>query len=485
MLFAPGSSVSDEADRLASVRRGCVVAAAGCGKTELIAKTVARLSGRQLVLTHTNAGVEAIQRRLRRLGVGRDRVGIDTIDGWCYKYLRSFPRLSGGPPDNEYGFIDWVPLREAMREFLSQRVAQTVVDASYDGVFVDEYQDTDAGQHAVVTRLAQQIPVRVLGDPLQAVFGFDGALPDWQAEVETTFPRELTLTVPWRWKQIGANSALGDWLGDVRTEFAAGNAVALMNHEVKLIELDSASDWQRSATDACFSAASQGGSVVAVCKWPGDRHLLAKMTGGLFQCVEPLEAKEAVRTLRQLQEAAGVKRCTLLLDFFLVVAVNAVEPVKELTASLAEGGDVSADLRDVAAHLRRVHDDGGPAEMGTVLHLLTKVPGVRVFRWELLRAAMDALRDVSEVAELTFVEALRKRRALTSHIGRRLARCTVGSTLLVKGMEFDHAVVIHTGGPKGFTLNDLYVAMTRGAKSLTVVSVTDTIRPYELPAPGT
>ena len=43
-------------------RRSFAVAAAGCGKTDLLARLVAdQRSGRQLVLTHTHAGVAAIK----------------------------------------------------------------------------------------------------------------------------------------------------------------------------------------------------------------------------------------------------------------------------------------------------------------------------------------------------------------------------------------------------------------------------------------
>ncbi len=52
-------------------------------------------------------------------------------------------------------------------------------------------------------------------------------------------------------------------------------------------------------------------------------------------------------------------------------------------------------------------------------------------------------------------------------LGRILPRCAVGTTLLVKGLEFDHAVVLDTDA---YDARNLYVALTRGAKSLTVTS---------------
>lgn len=64
-------------------------------------------------------------------------------------------------------------------------------------------------------------------------------------------------------------------------------------------------------------------------------------------------------------------------------------------------------------------------------------------------------------------EAAWQVRSRTRMVGRRHPRCAVGTTLLVKGLEFDHAVVLN---PEDLDARNLYVAMTRGAKSLTVFS---------------
>jgi AAA domain len=471
----------DDAERLASLKQASVVAAAGCGKTELIARAVASLQTRQLVLTHTNAGVEAIQRRLRRFGVGRDRASVDTIDGWCLKYLSAYPTLSGGCPMTTAGNINWVQLRAAMTAFLAERVASTVVDASYCGVFVDEYQDTDSGQHAVITRLAAQLPVRILGDPLQAVFGFDGNLPSWDQEIQATFPTAFSVTYPWRWKKPGANMDLGAWLGEVRDTLVAGKPATLRDPRILFSELKSTNSWHEQAKDACFAAAQRGGTVVAICKWPSDSHVLARMTGGLFQCVEPIRAKEASALLQSLEQADGARRCVLLLDFFGELSVYATDAIGDLKHALDTDTSVGTGLVETMDRLRIVRDGGDAAAMAAALHGLERLAGVKIFRRELFWATLDALTDAFGTPGLDFVDALRKRRTLSSHTGRRLARCCVGSTLLVKGMEFDHAVVVHAGGQKGFTLNDIYVAFTRGVKSLSVLSTTDTIDPGRLP----
>ncbi len=67
------------------------------GKTELIAATVAKIAaedGGVLVLTHTHAGVDALRRRMRRLGVPKERITVRTIDSWSFDLIRHYLQLA-------------------------------------------------------------------------------------------------------------------------------------------------------------------------------------------------------------------------------------------------------------------------------------------------------------------------------------------------------------------------------------------------------
>jgi hypothetical protein len=64
---------------------GYVLAPAGFGKTHLIAESVGRAERRQLVLTHTFAGVSAIRRKMRLLRVPASLFQIDTIASWTLR----------------------------------------------------------------------------------------------------------------------------------------------------------------------------------------------------------------------------------------------------------------------------------------------------------------------------------------------------------------------------------------------------------------
>lgn len=54
-----------ELDQIMRMPAAAIIAPAGHGKTEMISEMVKRTEGKQLLLTHTNAGVDAIERRLQ------------------------------------------------------------------------------------------------------------------------------------------------------------------------------------------------------------------------------------------------------------------------------------------------------------------------------------------------------------------------------------------------------------------------------------
>lgn len=140
--LGPMADADDEVTRAAAAAtKGYVVAAAGCGKTEQIARATKISSGRRLVLTHTNAGADALKARLDRLGVPRRQYRVDTIAGWSLRFSQAFPvRSSLGAIDRsntdwpavyaaawtlvEDGAVAFWPLRTAVSLSMSTKTAQ-------------------------------------------------------------------------------------------------------------------------------------------------------------------------------------------------------------------------------------------------------------------------------------------------------------------------------------------------------------------------
>ena len=156
---------------------GYVVAPAGHGKTHLIAESTARSSGRQLILTHTYAGVNALRRKMRVLNVSDRTYHIDTIASWALRLSLSYSGTSGWKDERPANNEQWNALYDACTRLLDHEFIRRIVRASYDGVYVDEYQDCSVAQHGIVVKLARDLPSRVLGDPLQGIFDFGGRIP--------------------------------------------------------------------------------------------------------------------------------------------------------------------------------------------------------------------------------------------------------------------------------------------------------------------
>src|SRR6266446_853829 len=160
---------------LLAISRGLVIAPAGCGKTHAIADALRRTRTLKpiLVLTHTNAGVAALRGRLDKAGVKSSSYRLSTIDGWAIRLISTFPHRAGHDPAIIEGHKPNYPkIREAAFNLLKDGHINDIITASYSQLFVDEYQDCSVRQHAIVYYASAVLPTCVVGDAMQAIFGF-------------------------------------------------------------------------------------------------------------------------------------------------------------------------------------------------------------------------------------------------------------------------------------------------------------------------
>ena len=465
---------------LAAARRAYLIAPAGCGKTEVIADAVAQSSGRQLILTHTHAGVETLRSRLRKKGVPSNRFHVDTIASWSLRYAHSYPHLSGLAEDPTLiAGKDWNRVYECADVLLSSRVAREVVQRSYSGLFVDEYQDCGVRHHAIVMRLAELLPCRLLGDPLQGIFDFGGDLIDWEKDVDRNFERLPDLLTPWRWSAAGGGSeALGSWLLEVREMLMNGR-------DVDLSVAPGCVDWKQhdpsnnaDMLKHCGKKAELRGSVIIVHRFPNLCHRLAKDLSGQYQSMDEMEAKDLMRHASLIDEARGTE-AALLIDFAAECMVGIATALKPLadryrSGNLATSGQRAAYLGLVSA-LDLVARSPAPQAMLAVLTAIRReCADCKMCRQELWTEMRRALANMAETSML-LRECAWTVRNNTRVSGRQSHRLMVSRTLLVKGLEFDHAIILEANllSPK-----NLYVALTRAKQTLTVWSPSPVLRPY-------
>lgn len=462
---------------------GCVVAPAGFGKTHLIAQAVSRGQNRQLVLTHTYAGVNVLRRKMRQLGVPYRSFHIDTIASWAFRLCLSYPATSRWTIERPSGG-EWRALYKACSILLDRDFVRRVVRASYGGLYVDEYQDCSAAQHELILKLSRDLPCRVLGDPMQAIFDFDGQPLAWDRDVAANFTRIGDLQTPYRWNQAGS-PAIGAWLIGVRRALEKGSPLDLRHNlppGVTIRHVYAIDDLQRIQVYACRSfRCDPQESVVAIHRGNlNDRcHALAKRLGGRFSSIEEIEGKALFLFVENIGRA---RKNQARLKYALAFARRCMTRVNDnLPAATLRGehATIRQNTRNpVAAAAANVYLTAPSSDnMAALFAAITAPNDVRVTRADLFNRTMGVLRKHMLQPQLTLVEAAERYHTEFRYRGRPVGRKKlVGTTLLVKGLEFDHAIILDA---PSLSRKELYVALTRGAKSLTIISSSPVLNPKD------
>jgi DNA helicase-2/ATP-dependent DNA helicase PcrA len=392
---------------------------------------------------------------------------LDTIAGFALRYASSFPGTSGGILET-FGRQNWLDVYRGACAVLSTDFGVTIIRASYSGVYVDEYQDCISTQHQLVVKLANIIPCRVLGDPLQAVFEFQGtSIVNWDADVFSTFERLPDLSIPWRWKD--SNPQLAQWLSQVRQSLESQRQVDLSTAPSSVYWVPKTPDNQRRI---CYDAMKRNqGITVAIHKWPNEAHAFARQLNGAFVSMEEVECRDLLEWADTLENtAAGPALCLSLIEF----AADCVTAVSSQLASVRrkiEQVDFSKGRlqrhADILAELSKLNTVKEWTNILNILDKIRSVPEAVVFRPELWGDMRKAIEQRSSEPKSNLRELAWQIRDVGRTLGRSLRRRCVSRTLLVKGLEFEHCIILNADA---LTTKELYVALTRARDSVTVLS---------------
>lgn len=459
-------------------RLGSVTAPAGCGKTQLIADTLSQHTGIKpiLVLTHTNAGVTALRARLQRGGVPISAYRVSTIDGFAMRLAAKFPLRAGLNArvlDLANPNADYPAIRVAVQALLQAGHISDLIASTYSRLLVDEYQDCNSAQHAIVCSISQTLPTCIFGDPMQAIFGFRDPLVHWEREAQAAFPPIGALQIPWRW-QLAGMDALGAWLLQARASLQVGQPLDLLEapEGVQWVQLTPGMEVQQRLVAARAKAPNRDGRVLVI----GDsmnvngRHQITMQTPGATS-VEAVDLRDLLNFARQ----------------FDLASPNALRQLAEFAASMMTlVGTATLLARVETIRAGRARTPATPSEAAAVTFLaapshattidlllsLADQGGARVYRPEVLHCCISALRAAG--GEGGFIGAAMQTRERNRYLGRPLGRRAVGSTLLLKGLEADVVVILQ---PERMTAQHLYVALTRGARRVVVCSTSPLLVP--------
>lgn len=451
---------------------------AGAGKTELIAASVAKATqqgGTCLVLTHTHAGVDALRRRMKKFGVASDQVVVRTIDSWSYDLIAHFPSLagldvSGGP--------DWSKSAEyhrAAARTATSRAVGKMLKVSYTHLFIDEYQDCLVDQHELVLALAVTVPTAVFGDPLQSLFNFSNNRPvDWESDVLSNFPAVQIDHRPRRWEPN--HPALGAWLVDIRQSLLKGLPINLRCAPVRWVYRDN----PRTYVQVCYQALRLEGTIAVLGQFRPDCVNAGSALKGAYLVMEAIDEKVTMRLAEKIDSEGGAPLAKEVVEFAIACSSGLASYIPAAKRRrLGEGRSFTtrmADLQPAYEAVLQVRNAPTPEAVGAALDLLSRLPNVTVHcreAWnEVTRSVAVAATDGCSVSE-----ALSRTRNHARVVGRRPTARVVSRPLLVKGLEYDHVIILN---PEKYSAQELYVALTRGSKSVTIISDTEVLSPAKM-----
>jgi DNA helicase-2/ATP-dependent DNA helicase PcrA len=469
-------------------KRTIQIAPAGFGKTYAIVSHIKRSPGRSLVLTHTHAGVASISQKLKEHKVPNLSCSVETLSSVAQKYVHAFdPSFRNrNPRDNDY----FAEVTAAAEKVFSSPIVQRVILNSYTCVYVDEYQDCTLTQHRMVVALARNLNLHLFGDPLQAIFDFQGErLVNFQDDL-SEFEELTDLKTPWRWQKKDNNLALGEYLGELRSAILDGGKIVLSSRDDLGIHLVGLNPQRSILNDSDY--------LDKLSRLVNNAKGRAELESLLIVCPPSCRIADRVR-IRDRIDPSG-KRTVLLeaiddksfykmasdCDALIGSSHNVETFVSAFRSSILEPVFSSTFLDEVFNERGLVKKrDPEKAKKSnqistaieahltarnasTLLELVSVLVEEylpRPKRPELFISLRQSLLDAA-VMNLTVVEAMINARNRVRRVGRKVEGRCIGSTLLTKGLEFDTVAVLDAhlySCPKNF-----YVALTRACKRLVI-----------------
>ncbi len=197
------------------------------------------------------------------------------------------------------------------------------------------------------------------------------------------------------------------------------------------------------------------------------RHAELARSGEGIQVVENLDLRQVVQHVGQLDLAAAGERLRLLLELAHSVMTGiAVNPMLTRCETLRAGRARVPATPDEAAALALIdHPDWSQAQ--AALRIWSVQAGRRVFRREVLAMLLDSLASTASGRQPSLPAAMAAAIERRRHQGRPVTNRSIGSTLLLKGLEADYTVLLDL---EGMSPPHVYVALTRGTRGMLVLS---------------
>ncbi len=497
--------------------KSLLISPAGHGKTHTIAECLRHTKGRQLILTHTHAGIASLKEKFRKFDIPPSSFNIETISGFLQRYVLAYCSNNDLPVQGDNHFHS--AITEKAFAIFQSRLTQAVLQASYAGVFIDEYQDCSMAQHNVLMKIADTLRCRILGDPLQGIFDFDGEIVDFEKDL-ADFEHFPPLPIPHRWQSNENNKNLGQLMVNIRDRLEAKKPFSLANAPDKGLHLIDTTNQNFADYQSIFGKELQKAInglkpfqkfhsllliVPEYIREDGTRaggineraDMLARIDfNGSITLLEAIDDKKFYLDARKIDDCIrnmhrARKPIKKIYEIFSLIFRKS-SPTNQSNVGLndwfsrgAQDEDwrvrrKRAELASVSLDFNHIINDfiNSPTYSNFYIGIQFLLNTVKCRYHRRIGLAKDLIRcvDQANLNNCAVHDAMTSHKNLIRRSGRRIQNKCCGTTLLTKGLEFDTVVILD--GHQFKCPKHFYVAATRCSKQLIIFSDGNRFSPY-------
>lgn len=465
-----------------SKQKSYLIAPAGYGKTHTIAECLKYTKGKQLILTHTHAGVASIKEKIKKLNIPYKNYKVETISSYAQKYVFSFYKEKL-PEQEDKEYFNFII--DKATELLKIKLITRIVRNTYTGLFVDEYQDCTQRQHKFILALSDILPTHIVGDPLQGIFGFKNEpiinMED-KNEMGQFLLNKTELKIPWRWKKEEKYD-LGMVLKDIRGKLENNEKIDLLLYKNK-IEVCKILEYDK--YDFCtienryrekLKSFESENSLLIIDPESKNDNLRKKLVKNykFFMMLEPIDNKEFYKIAKIIDNINLNNFDKNIIEVINILFYNISEWFNDKKIKNKQKEKEKIIIEPLIVKFNTLNTKIDFNIISSILMDVKKLPKVRCHRIEMLFSVCNALK-IAANKKITVYEAMVETRNIVRRIGRKIYGKCIGTTLLTKGLEFDTVAIIDAHKFKD--KKNFYVAITRACKRLIVFSESMELNPY-------
>lgn len=482
-------------DAFLSPSKSMIIAPAGYGKTHTIVDCLEQFQFEDkkiLILTHTHAGIASIKTKIIDRKINSKIYEINTICSFTLNLALAYIPESLLPDDSDMD-KKYQKAQSFAIQLLAAKPIKSVLQAKYEHIIVDEYQDCDTSQHQLIDMLSKIVKTHILGDHMQGIFGFNGTSVDLNSSMFDDYREHLqTLNTPWRWNNAGAKE-LGEEILHIRNLLERKDHIDLRQYQhIQFVET------QRN--DLYWHRKSDHDTPPEIITLL--RHYLSDKHKGNVLIIHPLSFNKDSRiSLTKTLYNLGILESIDDSDFYDTVNAFESKSGNDLIASIKsflqttcaasvldnwlhdDGSTVDVRKKEKQPTLLKIKEIISPLKSQksaslilSTIYQLRQLFNLRVIRndvyYTIERVLIDACRR-----NISLSESLKHNRDVVRRIGRNITGKYIGTTLLTKGLECETVIVLNAH--QFPDEKHLYVALSRCSKRLIVASDSAIFPPYK------